>query len=476
MTVEITGTIYALVDPRDGAVRYIGQTTKTLEERLAGHTANPAPRVEEWISELREAGLAPFPMALRQGVPVLDLLTVEKEEITRRIIAGEQLLNSAVTATGREILARRAEEDRIVHEQQIWRDTADRVRMAVGGPMPPGDLPSIPVGPRAMRAYEETLRLAAEPEVERTPGDDNYLSKDTRLQLARADASGELWDATGGAWIKLNSMARGGFRDRLEGCVGVAADRTWGSWEDLSRYLALVPWALVAITPWADLAQRAGIDSEAEFADWVSDDPVVRDALAFLAAHGGNVFVGLKAPEGCSQSPKHAIALSVMAAAHYSFDLPELLHRDAARMLGDMAKDRQLTAPMADLLNRLDPKALDTAFGPDIVRDLDRQLDLPHGTSLRVLAALLEDRRATPLGRLKDVVTRAGSALPTVPAPDYWRWTGDEVPILLGVVGRLVEVGAMPPPRDLEKARHLEEVRSLWRMDSRFEERIRPAA
>lgn len=43
MTTPDTGTIYALVDPRDGAVRYIGQTTKTLAERLAGHVANPAP-------------------------------------------------------------------------------------------------------------------------------------------------------------------------------------------------------------------------------------------------------------------------------------------------------------------------------------------------------------------------------------------------------------------------------------------------
>jgi hypothetical protein len=70
VTDAATGTIYALVDPRDGAVRYIGQTTKTVAERLAGHIARPAPRVGVWISELREVGLAPFPMALRHDVPV----------------------------------------------------------------------------------------------------------------------------------------------------------------------------------------------------------------------------------------------------------------------------------------------------------------------------------------------------------------------------------------------------------------------
>lgn len=425
-----TGTLYALVDPRDGAVRYIGQTTKTVTERLAGHIANPAPRVGEWISELRQAGLAPHPVALRQGIPVLDLLAVEKEEITRRIVAGDHLLNSAVTAAGRAVLTQRAEGARTAHERQTWRDIADRVRITVGGPMPPDDLPSIPISPQAMRAYQETLHLAAGSDEEQAPGDDNHLSKDARLRLARATAGDELWSAAGGAWIKLTSMARRDLSERLEACVSVAADRMWASWEDLSRYLALVPWALVAVTPWAGLAQRAGIESAEEFADWVSDDPSTREALAFLAAHGGNVFGGLKAPAGGYRSPAPAIVLSVTAAAHYGFDLPELLHQEAARMLGEMAKDRQLTAPMADLLNTLDPKALDTAFGPDVVRDLDRRLDLPQGTSLRVLEALLQDRRATPLGKLEDVVTRAGSALPTVPAPDYWRWTGDEVPIL----------------------------------------------
>jgi hypothetical protein len=165
-----------------------------------------------------------------------------------------------------------------------------------------------------------------------------------------------------------------------------------------------------------------------------------------------------------------------MAAAHCGFELPQLLHRDAARALGEIAKDRQLTAPMADLLDRLDPKSLDVAFGPDIARDLDRQLDLQHGTALRVLSALLKDPRTGHLGRLDDVVTRASNALPTVPAPDYWRWNGDEVPILVGIVGRLVEIGEMPPPRDQGKSEFLDEVRSLWRVDDRFESRSRSAA
>ncbi|MGW7597181.1 hypothetical protein [Streptomyces antimycoticus] len=472
----LSGTLYALVDPRDDSVRYIGQTAKALAERLAGHIANPAPRVGEWISELQQAGLAPKSVALREGIPVLDLLVAEKEEITRRIAAGEELLNSTVTAAGREIRKRRAEEARIANERQTWRDVAERVRMAVGGVMPPGELPLIPIGPRAMRAFQETLLIAAEAETERTPGDDNHLSKATRLQLARGTASDELWSATGGAWTRLTSMARDRLSCRLEACIGGAVDRAWQSWDDMSRYLALVPWALIAVTPWADLAQRAGIDSEAEFANWASDDPTVREALAFLADHGGNVLAGLKAPEVRGQGPTPATALSAMAAAHCDFDLPELLHRDAARLLRDAAKDRQLTAPMADLLYKLDPKALDTAFGPDVVRDLDQQLHLPQGTSLRVLSALLQDHRMGPLGVLDDVVTRAGRAMPTVPAPDYWRWTGDEVPILIGIVGRLVEVAAMPPPRGLEKGQYLDEVRSLWQMDSRFENRGQGAA
>ena len=54
-TAEATGTLYTLVDPRTETVRYVGQTTKPLAVRLAGHMNNPAPKVAPWIAELAAA-------------------------------------------------------------------------------------------------------------------------------------------------------------------------------------------------------------------------------------------------------------------------------------------------------------------------------------------------------------------------------------------------------------------------------------
>lgn len=52
--------VYALSDPRDGRVRYVGKTAQTLLERLAGHAkrqTNQAMRA--WFRELRKLRKAP---------------------------------------------------------------------------------------------------------------------------------------------------------------------------------------------------------------------------------------------------------------------------------------------------------------------------------------------------------------------------------------------------------------------------------
>lgn len=65
-----TGTVYALIDPRDGKPRYIGQTKRPLAERLSGHlgSTRTQPRVRAWVAELRAAGLRPRIIPLREGV------------------------------------------------------------------------------------------------------------------------------------------------------------------------------------------------------------------------------------------------------------------------------------------------------------------------------------------------------------------------------------------------------------------------
>lgn len=61
--------IYALVDPRDGLIRYVGQSVDP-EKRLAHHlTRYTSIRVWTWTSKLRRLGLKPQVVRLAQAVP-----------------------------------------------------------------------------------------------------------------------------------------------------------------------------------------------------------------------------------------------------------------------------------------------------------------------------------------------------------------------------------------------------------------------
>lgn len=52
--------VYALVDPRDETVRYVGVTEGDLSGRLAVHVAKPTNfAVARWITELRSVGMVP---------------------------------------------------------------------------------------------------------------------------------------------------------------------------------------------------------------------------------------------------------------------------------------------------------------------------------------------------------------------------------------------------------------------------------
>lgn len=68
------GTVYGLVDPRDKQIRYVGATMQTLPARLKGHLSHPATRVWEWLEGLREDGLIPEIIPLRESVPAAELL------------------------------------------------------------------------------------------------------------------------------------------------------------------------------------------------------------------------------------------------------------------------------------------------------------------------------------------------------------------------------------------------------------------
>ncbi len=64
----ITISIYVLIDPRDGEIRYVGKT-KSPKKRLAGHLKEKdGSHRDHWISKLQRMGLVPR-MQVMQEVP-----------------------------------------------------------------------------------------------------------------------------------------------------------------------------------------------------------------------------------------------------------------------------------------------------------------------------------------------------------------------------------------------------------------------
>lgn len=69
------GVVYALVDPRNGKVCYVGHTTQSLDKRLSNHLAaakrSPGRPVCTWINELAEQSCSPVVRTLELVGPDL---------------------------------------------------------------------------------------------------------------------------------------------------------------------------------------------------------------------------------------------------------------------------------------------------------------------------------------------------------------------------------------------------------------------
>lgn len=94
MTRTSQGSIYALIDPRDNKIRYIGKTTQPVLTRLAGHLAQPTnPAMRAWIASLSLQGFIP-----RAEVVATASLTAldheEQRQIQRHAREGHRLFNS----------------------------------------------------------------------------------------------------------------------------------------------------------------------------------------------------------------------------------------------------------------------------------------------------------------------------------------------------------------------------------------------
>jgi DNA-binding XRE family transcriptional regulator len=76
-----TRQIYALIDPRDGTVRYVG-VSKEVQTRLAQHIRETQNAKREWLSELKESGLSPEVEVLEtiEIVGDVDTSSLEREQ------------------------------------------------------------------------------------------------------------------------------------------------------------------------------------------------------------------------------------------------------------------------------------------------------------------------------------------------------------------------------------------------------------
>ncbi|WP_425246854.1 hypothetical protein [Streptomyces sp. NEAU-NA10] len=86
------GIVYALYDPRTGAVRYVGETMNPMRERLAGHRSKRGRPVGQWWAQLREQGLEPFWDTVG-CVPAKFRKACEQQRIFQHIWLGCDLLN-----------------------------------------------------------------------------------------------------------------------------------------------------------------------------------------------------------------------------------------------------------------------------------------------------------------------------------------------------------------------------------------------
>lgn len=95
-------TVYALRDPRDGAIRYVGCTVHALPHRLGAHlsaarcgaaTRRTTGRVKPWLRELLAAGIRPDIATLQRVGTLQRANRAEVRWIKRLREAGEPLTN-----------------------------------------------------------------------------------------------------------------------------------------------------------------------------------------------------------------------------------------------------------------------------------------------------------------------------------------------------------------------------------------------
>lgn len=86
-------TVYRLVDPRDGAIRYVGSSYYP-DERLRTHVIHPhgTPAKRQWLADLASQGLHPV-MERLATVDPKDRRRAERDAILQHLADGHPLTN-----------------------------------------------------------------------------------------------------------------------------------------------------------------------------------------------------------------------------------------------------------------------------------------------------------------------------------------------------------------------------------------------
>lgn len=487
MTTPTTGTIYGLVDPRTYEVKYVGQTVKPIEERLAGHLAAPAPLVRAWIESLVMDGHSPEIIPIRGKVPVAELDAAEKEEIKAHAERGD-LLNTAGNGPGnakrrkisREEKKRRdAQEEamRTKWERASWRKVADQIRDATGGPLSPEDIPVRPI-PAAVwetyltyRAADQELtearatRLLVEPRLVGMLQGLRTGGEETEALFRTRESDAAVLEKYMGAYCAAFSAADDGDRWGSDAGVFGRGDRSlkvdFRDAAHMARYLSLIPWAARAMDPWVALAKKAGMSpKDQEFVEWVSEDRSTREAVDLYRV-ASPAWLGVFRQ---SWDAKHATYMLALGAAHIpGFVTPESLTDTLKDALTEMARERQTTRSMCQLLERIDPGALDTVYGRDELAESDKILGLPPGTSAKVIRKIYGGDSRDPGDRAAKLIQRHAGAFDAVAIPDYSGWSGPHIPGFRSVAASFYGAGLLSDADPADGEALSERVKDTWK-------------
>ncbi|WP_333742716.1 hypothetical protein [Streptomyces ardesiacus] len=485
MTTAATGTIYALIDPRSGAVRYIGQTTKPIAARLAGHLAAPAPLVRVWIQELAVEGRLPEIVAIREGVPAAELDQAEKEEIADHSSRGD-LLNVVSNTIGnakrrkasKEEAKRREVEERATDRawrEASWRQVADQIRDATGGPIAPGDVPVHPI-PKSVwetyQSYQAAERWLAQrrsgaflllPGVGVAEAADSLEARERekvrRLKRHCEEGMETFMRTYSHIFTAVDDGERYG--DGIFGRGEKAYKVAFADPAHMARYLSLIPWAARSLDPWVALADAAGIDTrEAAFANWVSNDPETRAAVELFQRSGTPGYLGRRYQEWDTDIASFALALG---ASHIpGFVVPELLKSSLRDQLVKVAKDRQATSQMCGLLQETDPQALDTVYGKDRLALADEELGLPTGLAAKVIMQVFGTDHRDPNSEIGKLLQRNAGTFHTPAVPEYATWSGVHIPAMRSMVACFCAAGLFSDAVDELRDKAIDRSRRTW--------------